>query len=402
MGRRWRVQRGNTFLIKVLPYSVMRILFSVVLAAISVAWGQAASTLRLTVVDIHEFVVPGARVEARPLGGGTPISGLTGMDGTVELALDGPMEVFVRADGFEPMSRRLETPESPPLVLRLQPAVLRTTVNVTVRDDAAPLATVESALEIDRTAARTVLDGVDRVVPGAFLTRRGVMGYGIATNGTGGLSIRGVGGSPNTDILVVVDGHPDFQGLMGHPLPDFYSLSDAGTVTIIEGPASVLYGSNAMGGVVEIKPWVPTEGMSTRLTTSLGSFYTGQHRLSHGAAFRRGYYSLNAGVSHTSGDRPGSAFRDQDGTVTAGYDLSRSLAWVYRGAVRALPCRGSGTDQRSSLKQLRRRGPWWIQREPRQHNGARVGLHPRIFELRAALHHGRIPLYGSDYGNTRR
>ena len=27
-------------------------------------------------------------------------------------------------------------------------------------------------------------------------------------------------------------------------------------------------------------------------------------------------------MSHTSGDRPGSAFRDQDGTITAGYDLS--------------------------------------------------------------------------------
>ena len=133
----------------------MRALFFVVLAAISVAWGQAASTLRLTVVDTHEFAVPGARVEARPLSGGTPISRLTGQDGAVELALDGPTEVFVRADGFEPLSRRLETPESSALVLRLQTAVLR-------------------------TAARTVLDGIDRVVPGAFVTRRGAMGYGIA------------------------------------------------------------------------------------------------------------------------------------------------------------------------------------------------------------------------------
>ena len=307
----------------------MRILFSVALAAISVAWRQPASTVRLTVVDIHDFAVPGARVEAHPLGGGTSILGLTGPDGTVDFTFHGRVEVCIRAEGFEPLFRHLETPVSQSLVLRLQPAVLRTAVNVTVRDDAAPLATVESALEIDRTAARTVLDGVDRLVPGAFVSRRGAMGYGIATNGTGGLSIRGVGESPNTGILVVVDGRPDYQGLMGHPLPDFYSLSDAGTVTIIEGPASVLYGSNAMGGVVEIKPWVPTEGMSTRLTTSLGSFYTGQHRLSHGAAFRRGYYSLNAGVSHTSGDRPSSAFRDQDGTVTAGYNLSR----VWRGSL---------------------------------------------------------------------
>jgi iron complex outermembrane receptor protein len=307
----------------------MRILFSVVLAAISVTYGQAASTLRLTVVDTHGFAVPGARVEVRMLRGGAPIWCLTGPDGAAEFAVDGPMEVRVWAEGFEPLFRRLEAPEPLPRVLRLQPAVLRTTVNVTVRDDAAPLGTAGATLEIDRTAARTVLDGVDRLAPGAFVTRRGAMGYGIATNGTGGLSIRGVGESPNAGILVVVDGRPDFQGLMGHPLPDFYSLSDAGTVTVIEGPASVLYGSNAMGGVVEIKPWVPTVGMSTRLTTSLGSFYTGQHRLSHGAAFRRGYYSVNAGVSHTSGDRPGSAFRDQDGTVTAGYDLSR----VWRGSL---------------------------------------------------------------------
>jgi len=232
--------------------------------------------------------------------------------------------VCVRAEGFEPHCRVVEAFGAAAVVLEVRPAILRTTVDVTVRDDGAGLGTAGAALEIDRTAARTVLDGVDRVAPGAFVTRRGVMGYGVATNGTGGLSIRGVGESPNAGILMIVDGRPDYQGLMGHPLPDFYNLSDAASVTIIEGPASVLYGSNAMGGVVEIKPWVPSSGMSTRLTASLGSFYTGQHRLSHGAAFERGYYSVNAGVSHTAGDRPGSAFRNQDGSLTAGYDLSRS------------------------------------------------------------------------------
>jgi hypothetical protein len=163
---------------------------------------------------------------------------------------------------------------------------------------------------------------VDRIVPGAFVTRRGVMGYGISTNGTGAISIRGIGGSPNTGVLMVVDGRPDYQGLMGHPLPDFYSLSDAGSVSVTEGPASVLYGSNAMGGAIEVKNWEPAERMTTRLTAGLGSFRTGQYNLTNGARFRRGFYTVNAGVAHTAGDRPSSAFRDQDGTVTAGYDLS--------------------------------------------------------------------------------
>jgi outer membrane receptor protein involved in Fe transport len=71
------------------------------------------------------------------------------------------------------------------------------------------------------------------------------MGYGISTNAPAASPSAAVGGSPNTGVLVVVDGRPDMQGLMGHPLPDFYSLSDAGTVSVTEGPASVLYGSNA-------------------------------------------------------------------------------------------------------------------------------------------------------------
>ena len=120
--------------------------------------------------------------------------------------------------------------------------------------------TVATAREIEPTGARTVLDAVASLVPGAFVTRRGVMGYGIATNGTGGVSIRGIGGQPNTNVLVIVDGRPDYQGLMGHPLPDFYTLSDAASVSVTEGPAS--------------------------------------------------------------GDRPSSAFRNQDGTAAIGYDLS--------------------------------------------------------------------------------
>ncbi len=201
-------------------------------------------------------------------------------------------------------------------------APLHTIIHVVAHQDTVPTETVASAREIEPTGARTVLDAVGALVPGAFVTRRGVMGYGIATNGTGTISIRGVGGQPNTGVLVIVDGRPDYQGLMGHPLPDFYTLSDAASVSVTEGPASVLYGSNAMGGVIEVKPAQPQHGTSTRFTTGFGSFATGQHRLSHGTRFERFFYSVNAGIAHTAGDRASSAFRNQDGTVSLGYDAS--------------------------------------------------------------------------------
>lgn len=295
----------------------MRIPVLLFAAALALAGPLRAEFVRLRVVDPQDAAVPGARVTAR--GGGQQVEILTDEGGVAVLEFPRPVEIEVAAEGFEPLRRRVATAEA---TIRLQPAMLRTAVEVAVAGE--PLAgyATGTAAEIERHGARTVLDAVEALVPGAFVTRRGVMGYGIATNGTGGVSIRGIGNQPNTGVLVVVDGRPDFQGLMGHPLPDFYSLSDAAAVTVTEGPASVLYGSNAMGGAIEVKPTRPAEGMTTRLTSGLGSFFTGQHRLAHGARLGRSFYSLTAGVSHTRGDRPSSAFRNQDGSVALGHDFS--------------------------------------------------------------------------------
>jgi outer membrane cobalamin receptor len=276
-----------------------------------------ATSLRVRVVDSLNASVADARVTA---GDGPAV--LTGPDGAARVEVAGPVVLRVEREGFEPVDVRLSSAAGGEIAVRLRPAVVRNSIDVVVRDEPIQAPVVSTAMEIERGGARTVLDAVDQLVPGAFVTRRGVMGYGISTNGTGGVSIRGVGGSPNTGVLVVVDGRPDMQGLMGHPLPDFYSLSDAGTVSVTEGPASVLYGSNAMGGAIEVKPTAPHPGVSTRLSSSLGSYLTGQHRLANAMRWEKFYYSATAGVSHTAGDRPSSAFRDQDASLTMGYTIS--------------------------------------------------------------------------------
>ena len=70
----------------------------------------------------------------------------------------------------------------------------------------------------------------------------------------GQISIRGVGGNPNTDVLTLIDGRPQYMGLMGHPVADSYLSAHIDRVEIIRGPASLLYGSNAMEVLLILLP----------------------------------------------------------------------------------------------------------------------------------------------------
>ena len=292
------------------------VLILAVISFAASAWGEQA--LIIQVQDSAGAAIRGASVEARS----SVVKILrTDQAGQTSIACQPGMQLIVSAGGFATKVVVVSNC-SEAVVVKLVPSPVYTSLNVVVRDEGVPTVSSGTATEIDRTTARTVFDAVETLSPSVFVTRRGVMGYGISTNGTGGVSVRGVGGSPNTDVLIVVDGRPDFQGQMGHPLPDFYSLSDAGTISVTEGPASVLYGTNALGGAVEIKPREPEAGPEFELTSSLGSYATGQHRLWAGLRRGRGVYSFSGGINHTNGDRDNSAFRSQNTSLGASYILS--------------------------------------------------------------------------------
>ncbi|MDR1022746.1 MAG: TonB-dependent receptor [Prevotellaceae bacterium] len=144
--------------------------------------------------------------------------------------------------------------------------------------------------EIEQSGESSALSALSGRVPGLFITERGVTGFGVSNGGTGGISIRGVGGSPTTEVLVLIDGHPQYMGVMGHPLPDAYIASDVERIEVIRGPASVLYGSNAMGGVINL---------ISRRQTSDG--WKANARLMYGS-FNTQKYSANAGINKNSFD----------------------------------------------------------------------------------------------------
>lgn len=159
-------------------------------------------------------------------------------------------------------------------------------------------------------------------VPGLFVTQRGVMGYGVSTGGSGAIKIRGIGGSPNTDVLVLIDGLPQYAGLYGHPVADNYQTMQAERVEVVRGPASLYYGSNAMGGVLNIVTRQPHQDtVLTHLHLQGGSYYTFDAGASN--QVKKGRFSSSVGFnySRTGGHRDNMEFDQYSAYARLAYEL---------------------------------------------------------------------------------
>lgn len=167
-----------------------------------------------------------------------------------------------------------------------------------------------------------VLPALNEQVPGLFATSRGMMGYGVSDGAAGGINLRGLGSGAGR-VLVLVDGHPQYQGIFGHALADAYQTLLAERVEVLRGPASVIYGSNAMGGVVNIVTRQPAaDGAVTDIRLGAGSYGTVQGEVTN--RLRAGRFgSVVAGqYGRSDNHRPHMGFEQYGGYAKAAYDFS--------------------------------------------------------------------------------
>ena len=168
----------------------------------------------------------------------------------------------------------------------------------------------------------SVLPTVTEQTPGLFSTSRGLLGYGVNT-GAGDIKVRGVGGGAR--LMVLIDGQPQYAGLMGHPIPDVYQTMMSEKVEVVRGPASLLYGSNAMGGMVNIVTRQMNEdGCKTNISLQGGSYGTFQ---ADGVnRYRMGKFSSIVGAQYqrTDGHRANSEFEQFGGYAKIGYEFSEN------------------------------------------------------------------------------
>lgn len=178
--------------------------------------------------------------------------------------------------------------------------------------------------KIEQSLLPSLLPILTENVPGLFTTSRGVMGYGVSGGAAGGMSIRGLSGS-SAQMMVLIDGHPQYAGVFGHPISDAYQSMLADKIEVLRGPASVLYGSNAMGGVVNIMTRsMHRDGVRTHINAGYGSYNTLETEISN--MIRKGRFSSDISLSYnrTDGHRANMEFEQYSGYAKLGYDVSAS------------------------------------------------------------------------------
>lgn len=167
-----------------------------------------------------------------------------------------------------------------------------------------------------------VLPTLMQQVPGLMLTSRAMLGYGVSTGAAGGINMRGISGGAGR-LLVLIDGHPQYQGIYGHPISDSYQTMMAERIEVVRGPASVLYGSNAMGGVVNIVTrGMHRDGVRSGVNVGIGSYGTVQAEASNQVRSGRFSSTVAAQYQRTDNHRPRMGFEQYGGYMKLGYDLT--------------------------------------------------------------------------------
>lgn len=222
---------------------------------------------------------------------------------------------------------------------------------VKVNRNNVPMAvSVVNQAQIEASDESAILPILNGRVPGLFVTERGVTGFGVAAGSAGQISIRGIGGNPTTGVLMLIDGHPQFMGIMGHPLPDSYVASDVQRVEVIRGPASILYGSNAMGGVINIiTKKQNAHGIHGNARLSYGSYNTQKYMGSLG--FRKNKFSAFVSANHdqTDGHRPHSDFKINNGYLKLAYEINAHLSATTDLSVAKFKAADPGPDTLNAL-----------------------------------------------------
>ena len=195
--------------------------------------------------------------------------------------------------------------------------------------------TLISSAAIESRPVSTV-DEMLSTVPGLNVSRS----FGIFSHKSS-VTMRGLSGNEQARVLVMIDGVPVNKSDGGSVNWNLIDPAMVERIEVVKGPASSMYGSNAMGGAINVITRRPSGALSGKITAGYGTYNTLTGRISLGQKLNSGqdrgfYYMLNGFYRQSDGyitqseyDRAANPFivpsdlQEYSGSLKTGYYIRK-------------------------------------------------------------------------------
>ncbi|MEW6130788.1 MAG: TonB-dependent receptor [Acidobacteriota bacterium] len=321
--------------IRIAFFSALMIFIFTVQAA---AWQITKFKIEGRVLDQTGAAIVGAKVSCRTTERGSQLDATTtNQDGyfSFKESVAGKYVLVISASGFKAVSREINLQQNLNLDITLTPESVTEQVTITAErtltrvSETATSVAVLSTEDLTTTSA-LMLDDALRQVPGFSLFRRS--GSRTANPTTQGVSFRGVGASGASRAVILTDGIPLNDPFGGWIYWGRVPREEVSRIEVVRGGASNLYGSDALGGVIN---FIPRENHDAAFSletaygnqqTPSGSFFAGGRfgkfgaQISGQALHTDGYILVDENERGSVDTRAGAEFSTLDAT------LERSIA----------------------------------------------------------------------------
>jgi vitamin B12 transporter len=244
--------------------------------------------------------------------------------------------LFASVLALVPVSAFAQTeagPEEPNVIIG--PAQIVTDIVVTATGFAQPRSETGQAISVidqgrlDTLQATTIADAI-ATLPSVRVATRG---------GVGGQSSAFIRGGNSSQTLVLIDGVRINDPSSPNGLFDFGGLmtGNIGRVEVLRGPNSIIWGSQAIGGVVNVQNIIPTQALAVNASAEYGRYDTAQARanVSGTSGILQGsiggsYFSTD-GISSLSSGTERDGYRNTAANGRLKVNLSEDFSLDFRG-----------------------------------------------------------------------
>lgn len=161
------------------------------------------------------------------------------------------------------------------------------------------------------------------LLPGILVQKTGQFGRSD-------LIIRGLGDNGRR-ILILIDGRSEKMGLYGCTITHSLPLDNVERIEVIRGSLPIPYGTDAMGGVVNIITRKIEKGFETDFLSSYGSFDTKILRARHGGNIKSFNYYFTFDSRNSDGHISHSSYKGKDFTARLGYKIGKNFEFALSG-----------------------------------------------------------------------